>query len=126
MAALPTLMLKAIIQLERLTFERLGVGDNDVNRFGVSDGVEHIKKSKKTSKSWNLAKLRKKSPKSGNSTNFYTTEAKPKFPTPNVRTIFNHLRLVFIEVTILWNFNPKYDIKIETDALGYAIDEVLS
>ena len=58
-------------------------------------------KSEKTSKSRNLAKSRKKSSKSGNSTNFNTTEDGPKFLTPDARTAFNHLRLTFIEVPIL-------------------------
>ena len=67
-------------------------------------------KSEKTSKSWNLAKLRKKLSKSGNSTNFDATEDGPKFLTPDARTAFKRLWLVFIEVPIFWHFDPECHI----------------
>ena len=101
MVALITLMLKMTILLERLTLERLAVGDNEINRFGVGCGVEHVKKSKKTSKSQNLTKSGKKLSKSGNTTNFDATEARPKFLTPNAKTTFNCLQLAFIKAPIL-------------------------
>ena len=50
-------MLKMNIPPEKLTPEWLGVGDGEVNKIGVNSGVEPIKKSKKMSKSQNLAKL---------------------------------------------------------------------
>ena len=83
-------------------------------------------KSEKMSKCQNLAKSRKMSSKSGNSTNFDATENKLKFLTPNTRTAFNCLRLAFIEAPILWHFDPECYIWIETDALGYAIGDMLS
>ena len=81
-------------------------GDGEVDKFGVGrNGMEHAKKSgksksEKTSKSQNLAKSGKKLLKSGNSTNFNATRAKPKFLTPNARTAFNHLRLAFTKALI--------------------------
>ena len=86
----------------KLAFRR-NDGDGKVDRFGVGrNGVEFAKKSRKLSKlgksksekpskSWNLANLRKKLSKSGNSTNFDIIEDRPKFFTPNARTDFNHL-----------------------------------
>ena len=83
-----------------------------IDRFSVGgNSVEHTKKlgklsklgkskSEKTSKSQNLAKSGKKLLKSGNSTNFNTTEDKPKFLTPDARTTFNHLRLTFNKAPI--------------------------
>ena len=83
-------------------------------------------KSKKTSKSWNLAKLGKKLSKSRNSTNFDATENGLKFLTPDARTDFNRLRLAITEAPILQYFNPECYIWIETDASGYAISGVLN
>ena len=56
MAALFILMLKTTILLEKLILEWLGVGDGDVNRFGISDSVKYAKKLEKMFTSWNLAK----------------------------------------------------------------------
>ena len=78
------------------------------------------------SKSRNLAKLGKKSSKSGNSTNFNATEDGLKFPTPNAKTAFNRLRLAFSEAPILQHFDSEYHIWIETDASGYTIGGILS
>ena len=83
-------------------------------------------KSKKMSKSWNLAKSGKKLSKSENSTNFDAMEVGPKFLTPDARTTFNRLWLAFTEALILWHFDPEYYIWIKTDTLGYAISGVLS
>ena len=119
-------------------------GDGEVDGVGVSgNGVEHAKKSEKTSKSqklsksgkskgektskfWNLAKSGKKLSKSGNSTNSNATEDGSKFLTPDARTAFNRLRLAFTEAPILRHFDPECHIRIETDASGYAIGGVLS
>ena len=78
------------------------------------------------SKSWNSAKSRKKLSKSGNSTNPNATENGLKFLTPNARTAFNCLRLIFTQAPILWHFNPKCHIWIETNALGYTMSGMLS
>ena len=52
MAAPLTSILKMTVSLERSTPERLGVSDNEVDRFGIGgNGVEHAKKSEKLSKS---------------------------------------------------------------------------
>ena len=50
----------------------------------------------------------------------------PNFLTPNAKKAFNHLRLAFIKAPILWHFNLKSHIRIETDALSYAIGRVSS
>ena len=50
----------------------------------------------------------------------------PSFLISNIRTVFNCLLLSFIEALILQYFNLKYYIRIETDILGYANDNVLS
>ena len=73
-----------------------------------------------------MAKSRKKSSKSGNSSNFDAIEDGPKFLTLDARTAFNCLWLAFTEAPILRHFDPECHIRIETDALGYAIGGVLS
>ena len=104
-------------------------GNGEVDGFG--GGVEHVKKSEKskgqkTSKSRKLAKLGKNSSKSGNLPNFGATESGPSFLTPEARSAFNRLRLVFTEAPILQHFDLEYHIWIETDVSGYAISGVLS
>ena len=73
-----------------------------------------------------MVKLGKKLSKSGNLTNFDTTEAGSKFLTPNARTTFNHLWLAFTKAPIFQYFDPESPIWIETDISGYTIDKVLS
>ena len=73
-----------------------------------------------------MAKSGKKLSKSGNSTNFDATEDGPKFLTPDARTAFNRLRLAFTKAPILRHFDLECHIRIETNALGYAIGGVLS
>ena len=48
------------------------------------------------------------------------------FLNPDTREAFNQLRQVFTEAPILRHFDLKCHIRIETDALGYAIGGVLS
>ena len=50
----------------------------------------------------------------------------PNFLTPDAKKAFNYLRLAFIKAPILQHFDPESHIRIETDALGYAIGRVLS
>ena len=124
------LMLKTTISSQVLVADKILVankvdgvkgGNKLIEKCGKSSKTEKLSKSQKlskseksksekTSKSQNLAKLRKKSLKSGNSTNFNATKNKPKFLTPDTRTAFNRLRLAFIEAPILWHFDPKYHI----------------
>ena len=40
--------------------------------------------------------------------------------------VFTKLKQVFIKASILYHFNPKYYIWIETDVSGYAIGGVFS
>ena len=105
-------------------------GDGEVDGFG-GDGVEHAKKSgkskgQKTSKSQKSAKSGKDSSKSGNLPNFSATEAGPSFLTPGAREAFNYLWLAFTEAPILRHFDSECHVRIETNALGYAIGGVLS
>ena len=113
-------------------------GNSEVDRFSVGgNGVKHAKKSgklfksgksksEKMSKFWNLAKLKKKLSKNGNLNNFDAIGAGPKFLTPDAKITFNRLWLAFTKLLILWHFNLKYHIWIETDALSYVIGGVLS
>ena len=101
-----------------------------------SDGSKRVEpktgrsESQKSSKSGNSegkksAKSKKPS-KSGNSPNFDAKEADPSFLTPEARSAFNRLWLAFTKASILRHFDPECYIRIETDALGYVISDVLS
>ena len=48
------------------------------------------------------------------------------FFTPKARLAFTQLRETFIEASILYYFNPKSHIRIETEALSYAIGDILT
>ena len=91
-------------------------GNGEVDRFDISgNDIEYAKnsrksKSEKTFKFQNLAKSGKKLSKSENSTNFNVIKAELKFLIPNAKTVFNCLRLAFIEAPILQHFYPKYHI----------------
>ena len=99
------------------------VGGGDESNDG-SNRVEP--KTRKMSKSRKSSKSGKNSSKSGNSPNFGATGSGPSFLTPEARSAFNRLRLAFTKAPILWHFDPECHIRIETDALGYAISGVLS
>ena len=87
----------------------IGVGGNDMVHAKKSEKTSKSRKlsksgkskSEKTFKSQNLAKLKKKLLKSGNSTNFNATKDGMKFLTPNARTAFNCLWLAFTKALIL-------------------------
>ena len=53
-------------------------------------------------------------------------EAGLNFLISGAREAFNNLRLIFTKTPILWYFDPEGHIRIETNALGYAIGNVLS
>ena len=94
-------------------------GNSEVNKFSFSRNcVDHNKmlknlskskksKSKKTSKSWNLAKSEKKLLKSENLTNFGAIKARLKILTPDTKTTFNYLWLVFTITLIFQHFYLK-------------------
>ena len=110
-------------------------GNSEVDRFGDIEQGKKSRKSKcqklakfqKLSKSWKLkGKKSKKLSKIRNSPNFDAIKAGPNLLTFEAKTAFNYLRLAFTEASILWHFDPKCHIWIETDASGYTIGEVLS
>ena len=139
-AAPLTSMLKTAAPPERSTSKEVGDGEGgDGIDVDVDDGgVEITKKSgklkgEKSAKSWKLSKSgkskgekSKKTPKSGNSPNFDAKNTGPSFLTPKARSASNRLQSAFTKVPIFWHFDPECHIRIETDALGYAIDGVLS
>ena len=83
-------------------------------------------KGEKMSKSQNLAKSGKNLSKSENSTNSNTTEDGLKFLTLDARIAFKRLRLAFTEALILQHFDQECYIWMKTDALDYAISEILN
>ena len=83
-------------------------------------------KDEKLSKSQKLAKLKKKLSKSGNLPHFNAKENEPSFLTFNTKMAFNRLQLAFIKAPILWYFDLKYYIWIETNISSYAIGDMLS
>ena len=99
---------------------------------GIEGGDKLITKCEKLSKLGKLfksqksARLENKYLKSRNSPNFGAKKNKPSFLTFNAKTVFNHLRLAFTKAPILWHFDPKYYIWIETEVLNYAISDLLS
>ena len=101
---------------------------NEVSDVESSNGLKRVKPKTGRSESQKLVKSQKskKPSKNGNSPNFDATEAGPSILTPKARTVFNRLQLTFTEASILWHFDPKCHIWIETDASGYANGSVLS
>ena len=91
--------------------EVVGVGGR------TSETVKDLSKSKKS-----------KNEKSKISTRFSVIGATRKlmFLIPDARKAFNYLRQAFIKAPILWHFDPECQIRIETDASGYAIGGVLN
>ena len=74
----------------------------------------------------NLSKSKKlKNTKSEIQTHIKTMR-EPTFLTPGTRKTFNQLRQAFTKALILRHFDLKCHIRIETDALGYVIERVLS
>ena len=93
---------------------RLGTDvDEVVGGGGKADG-KNLSQSKKS-----------KNVKSGIQTRLGAIE-EPIFLTSDTREAFNQLRQAFTKVTILRHFDLECHIWIETNALGYAIGEVLS
>ena len=70
------------------------------------------KKAQKTSKSKNSSKSQKM--------------VGSDFLTSGAKLAFTELREAFLKALILHHFNPERHIRIEMDASGYAIDEVLN
>ena len=106
-------ILKTTTSTEKLTFKKLKIGDNEIDKISIdSNNIKYTKKSRKSktqklSKSQKLSKLRKKSLKSGNSINFGIKKIGPSFLIPNARKIFNYLWLAFTNASIFWYFDLK-------------------
>ena len=104
-------ILKTTVPPKRLISKWLGVDDNEVDKFSVEGSKEIAKKlrnlkSEKLSKFQKLTKLKKILSKSGNSSNFNATKARPKFWTLDAKIAFNCLWLAFIKALIFWYFDP--------------------
>ena len=100
---------------------RAGRGETEVNGSGMDDievddievEVDEVgKKDRKTFESKNLSKSKK--------------TVVSDFLTPGVKLAFTKLRQTFLKALILYHFDLERHIRIETDALGYAIGGVLS
>ena len=96
-------------------------GESEIDRTGMDDvevdsgeiEVDEVgKKSRKMSKSKTLSKSRK--------------TVGSEFLTPGAKLAFTKLRQVFLKAPILYHFNPKRHIRIETDVSGYGLGRVLS
>ena len=122
-------MLKTIMLSQMLITNEV-LAANEVGSVKRSDTLiekyRKLLKTRKLSKSWKLAKSGKKLLKSGNLPNFDTNKNKPSFLAFDAKMAFNYLRLTFIKARIFWHFDPKCHIWIETNALRYAISDVLN
>ena len=97
-------------------------------RFKVSNNKNIENSGSKANKTVvNLSKKLKNN-KSKNLMHIPNIEAikKPIFLIFNTKKAFNYLKLVFIKVSIFWNFNLKCHIQININALSYIIDKMLS
>ena len=98
-------------------------GDNMINVVGGGEVTNPTKGKNpaKTTKSKILVKSKNHDfPKSR------PEEAGTGFFTPKARLAFTRLRQAFVKAPIFYYFNPENHIRIETDALGYAIGSILS
>ena len=87
------------------------INDNEVDSSEVGDnGIE--KNIKKLPKYKNLSKFQK--------------AVRSDFLTPGASLAFTKLRQTFVKSLILYHFDLKCHIRIETDVFGYAISKVLS
>ena len=91
--------------LSQMLFSNKVFATNKIGSIEDSDkSIEKYEKLLKTRKLSNfqiLAKSRKKLLKSGNLSNFDVKENGPSFLTPNTKTAFSYLQLIFIKVLIL-------------------------
>ena len=117
-------------ELAKLRNGKVGVGDDSKAGRDKSEldggeidsgevGEDEVrKKFQKTSESKNLTKSKKLSkPKKALKSDFFTSRA---------RLAFTKLRQTFFKTPILYHFDLKCHIWIETDVSGYAISGVLS
>ena len=97
--------------------DRGGIDGSEMNDVEVDGGEVEVdkvgRKARKTSKSKNSSKSKK-------------AVGPSDFLTPGAKLAFTELRQAFLKAPILHHFDPERHIRIETDASGYAIGEVLS
>ena len=120
-------MLKITISLQMLAADELCDIEGSVESKCVKPKIGRSE-TQKSATSQKLSKSRKlkKLSKSGNPSNFDATEARSSFLTPNIRTVFNCLRLTFTKASIFLYFDLKCYLRIETYALDYVIGGLLS
>ena len=110
-------MLKTTGLSEKLALKVFRAGDNEVVGGGSGRADEMVVNS--------FMSKNKKSKKLTYMLNIKAIE-KSNFLTPDAKETFSHLMLAFIETPILQHFDLESHIRIETDALGYAIGRMLS
>ena len=96
---------------DRSKLDKNKIDGNEVDGSEVKDN-EVGEKVQKLSKSKNLSKFKK--------------TVRSDFFISGVKLAFIKLKQAFVKALISYYFDLKYHIRIETDALGYAIDGVLS
>lgn len=82
----------------------------------------HTKKEKQPQRSHSPNKMVKKEAKKRHNT---FLDRKFKLP-EKAREAFNKLKKAFTEAPLLWHFDPRLKIRVETDASGYAISGIIS
>ena len=102
---------------EESKLDRSGLHGNKIDSIEIDDGEVEDNKVEK--------KVQKRS-KSKNSSKSKKTIRSSDFLTPGAKLAFTELRQAFLKAPILHHFDPERHIRIEMDALGYAIGKVLS
>ncbi len=92
---------------------------------GIGESFENLSTTIKLAKS-KKSKLTKSKKSDLSKANFAKVNSRTDFLTSGAKKAFIYLQKAFTKASILRYFDPEYYIRIETDALGYAIGEVLS
>ena len=108
---------------------QLSIDTADKNEVGESGGnktnLSNLSISKKSTKAGYLIfNDRKKG--SGNIKKDVKAAKDSNYLILDAKKAFNLLRYAFIQALIFQHFDPKRNMQIETDVLGYAIGEILS
>ena len=92
-----------------------------VSNDKISKNIKNLSTAAKSAKFKKL-KLTKIKKSDFAKANFFKTD----FFIFKAKKAFIHLKKIFTKVSILYYFDPKHYIRIETNALEYAIDQILS